>query len=230
MRQRETACEIFQCGWRSSQIISTMQKCQHPHTFLKTQIRNVLQKWVSRKNCVYTNFPNVPKLRHLHEDQDYKGSSQEAHWRTSTSAENIGDFDNSRSQSSSREYVESRNNHGNRSRGTRLSHSMDTVVPRAQHKLHRRDKGACKSSWSRIGSLNSFTLTIPSNSCKAKTSEETERSLRKFFRASEKPEDICTDNSLEFGTSCEDLPWNHGTTTPHRSETNGIAEESGYAE
>ena len=32
------------------------------------------------------------------------------------------------------------------------------------------------------------------------------------------------ENSLEFGKSCEDLSRNHGTSTPHRSETNGIAE------
>ena len=31
------------------------------------------------------------------------------------------------------------------------------------------------------------------------------------------------DNSLEFGKCCEDLSWNHGTSTPYRSETNGVA-------
>ena len=35
-----------------------------------------------------------------------------------------------------------------------------------------------------------------------------------------------TDNSLEFGKSFEDLSWNHRTSTPHRSETNGIAERA----
>ena len=30
----------------------------------------------------------------------------------------------------------------------------------------------------------------------------------------------------EFGKSCEDLSWNHCTSTPHRSETNGIAERA----
>ena len=33
-------------------------------------------------------------------------------------------------------------------------------------------------------------------------------------------------NSLEFGKACEDLSWNHCTSTPHRSETNGIAERA----
>ena len=35
-----------------------------------------------------------------------------------------------------------------------------------------------------------------------------------------------TINSLEFGKSCEVLSWNHRTSTPHRSETNGIAERA----
>ena len=31
---------------------------------------------------------------------------------------------------------------------------------------------------------------------------------------------------LEFGKACEDLSWNHCTSTPHRSETNGFAERA----
>ena len=33
--------------------------------------------------------------------------------------------------------------------------------------------------------------------------------------------------SLEFGKACEDLSWNHCTSAPHRSKTNGIAERAG---
>ena len=63
---------------------------------------------------------------------------------------------------------------------------------RTKQKLFRKPKGACKSSWSRIGSLKSCTLTIP----------------------------------LEFGKACEDLSWTHCTSTPHRSQTNWIAERA----
>ena len=45
--------------------------------------------------------------------------------------------------------------------------------------------------------------------CKTKTSQETERSSRKFLEPSKKPKVIYTDNSLEFGKSCEDISWNH---------------------
>ena len=40
------------------------------------------------------------------------------------------------------------------------------------------------------------------------------------------PKVIYTDNSMEFGKACEDLSWNHCTSTPHRSETNGIVERA----
>ena len=62
--------------------------------------------------------------------------------------------------------------------------------------------------------------------CKNKTSQETQRSLQKFLEPERKPKVIYTDNSLEFGKACEDLSWNHCTSTPHRSETNGIAERA----
>ena len=62
--------------------------------------------------------------------------------------------------------------------------------------------------------------------CKTQVYQETKKSLRKFFEPSEKPKVIHTGNSLEFGKSCEDVSWNHQILTPHRSETNGIAERA----
>ena len=70
---------------------------------------------------------------------------------------------------------------------------------------------------------NLATQWIQSYPCKTKTSQETQRSLQKFFEPNWKPKVIYTDNSLKFGKACEDLSWNHCTSTPHRSETNGIA-------
>ena len=61
---------------------------------------------------------------------------------------------------------------------------------------------------------------------KLKRSQETQKRLMKFLEPTRKPKVIYTDNSLEFGTSCEDLSWNHCTSMPHRSETNGIAERA----
>ena len=70
------------------------------------------------------------------------------------------------------------------------------------------------------------TQWIQSYPCKNKTSQETQRSLQKFLEPERKPKVIYTDNSSEFGKACEDLSWNHCTSTPHRSETNGIAERA----
>ena len=70
------------------------------------------------------------------------------------------------------------------------------------------------------------TQWIHSCPCETKTSQGTERSLQNFLEPNRKPEVIHTDNSLEFGKACEDLSWNHCTSTPHRSVTNGIAERA----
>ena len=48
----------------------------------------------------------------------------------------------------------------------------------------------------------------------------------KFLEPTRKPKVFDTDNSSEFGKSCEELSWNHCTSTPHRSETNRIAERA----
>ena len=66
----------------------------------------------------------------------------------------------------------------------------------------------------------------PSVSVQDKPAQDTQRSLQKFLEPDRKPKVIYTDNSLEFGKACEDLSWNHCTSTPHRSETNGIAERA----
>ena len=68
------------------------------------------------------------------------------------------------------------------------------------------------------------TQWIQSHPCKTKISQETQKSLQKFLEPTRKPKVIHTDDSLEFGKVCEELSWNHCTSTPHRSETNGIAE------
>ena len=69
------------------------------------------------------------------------------------------------------------------------------------------------------------TQWIQSYPCETKISQETEKSLRKFLEPSQKPKAVHTDNSINFGKSCEGFSWNH-RSTPHRSETNAIAERT----
>ena len=70
------------------------------------------------------------------------------------------------------------------------------------------------------------TQWLQSYLCKTRTSQETRKSLIKFLEPTTKPKVIYNDDSLEFGKSCEELSWTHCSSTPHRSETNGIAERA----
>ena len=70
------------------------------------------------------------------------------------------------------------------------------------------------------------TQWFQSHPCKTTTSQETQKILMKFLEPTKKPKVTYNDNSSEFGESCEELSWNHCTSTPHRSETNMIAERA----
>ena len=54
----------------------------------------------------------------------------------------------------------------------------------------------------------------------------TTRSLQKFLEPDRNLKSFTHRQSLEFGKACEDLSRSHCTSTPHRSETNGIAERA----
>ena len=127
-------------------------------------------KVVSGKHSIKNSLFEGPKLRHLHKDQDDKGSLQKTHWRSSTSSKKIWRLDYSKS------------------RGARLGNSMTGAKP--------------------------------------KKNQDTEKSFNKSLEPKRKPKVIYIEDSLEFGKACEDLSWNHCTSTPHRSESNGIAERT----
>ena len=69
-------------------------------------------------------------------------------------------------------------------------------------------------------------MTKPLNRSSHIHAEQTQSSLQMFLEPDRKTQVIYTDNSVKFGKACEDLSWNHCTSTPHRSETNGIAERA----
>ena len=70
------------------------------------------------------------------------------------------------------------------------------------------------------------TQWLQSYPCKTNSPQGTGKSSRKFLEPSEKPIVMNTDNYLEFGKASEELSWNHCKSTPHRSETNGIADRA----
>ena len=92
----------------------------------------------------------------------------------------------------------------------------------ADHKVLNEESESQNNHQCTVVEQDLATQWIQSFPCKSKTFQETDKSSRKFLEPSEKPKVICTDNSLEFYKSCED----HRTSTPHRSETNGIAERA----
>ena len=73
---------------------------------------------------------------------------------------------------------------------------------------------------------DSATQWIQAYPCKKQDFTGTPEKLAKVPGTREETKLIHTDNSLEFCKACEDLSWNHCTSTPHRSETNGIAERA----
>ena len=68
------------------------------------------------------------------------------------------------------------------------------------------------------------TQWIQSYPCETKSSQETQKNLMKFLEPTRKPKAIYNDNPLEFGRNYRGII--HCTSTPHRSETNGIAESA----
>ena len=60
---------------------------------------------------------------------------------------------------------------------------------------------------------------LQSYPCKTKTSQE-------ILEPTRRPKVIYLTFPWKFGKSCEELSWNHRTSTPHISETNGIAERA----
>ena len=60
------------------------------------------------------------------------------------------------------------------------------------------------------------TQFIQSYPCQTNGTQETEKSSRKFLEPSEKPKVLYTEDSLEFGKSCEDLSWNQHPIDPRQ--------------
>ena len=97
----------------------------------------------------------------------------------------------------------------------------------ADHNVLNEEEGESRNNhWYAVVVQDLATQSIQSHTCKTNTSQETEKSLRKFFEPSEKPKVLHTDYSLAFGKPCEDLSWNQRTSAPHQSETNGVAESA----
>ena len=110
-----------------------------------------------------------------------------------------------------------------------------TVVPRADNFVdlttadHKVLSEGCESRHNHryiVVVQNLATQWIQSYPCKTNLLRIHRRAWKSSWIRQGNQKSIFIDNSLEFGLSCEDSSWNHCTSTPHRSETNGIAERA----
>ena len=77
-------------------------------------------------------------------------------------------------------------------------------------------------SWYKSWQLNGFNHI----SAKPKLHIKQKRAFKNSWSRRGNQESFTFTISLEFGKACEALSWNHCTSTPHRSETNGTAERA----
>ena len=116
------------------------------------------------KHSVFFSLPERPKLRDLPEDLNHKGTVQKTHWPSRISCRILVTWLQQITKFSVK-FV-------NLETIIDMQSWCRTWLPtgssniRAKQKLLRKHKGACKSSWSQIGHLKSFTLTIPWNLAK----------------------------------------------------------------
>ena len=70
------------------------------------------------------------------------------------------------------------------------------------------------------------TQWLQSHLCRSKSSQETQKNLMKFLEPTRKQKSFTLASPRKLASLAEELSWNHCTSTPHRSETNGIAERA----
>ena len=110
------------------------------------------------KHSIYTHFPKDRNCEICQRTKITRAPCRRRMGRVVLRAENFGDLITADHKIVS-EGCESRNNH-------RYAVVVQSSRIRAEQKLLRKPREAWKSSWSRSGSLKSFTLTIPWNSAK----------------------------------------------------------------
>ena len=94
----------------------------------------------------------------------------------------------------------------------------------ADHKILNDDDASRDADKVALIVLDRFTRWLQGHACRDKSTNEAVKYLKRFVGPQFKPEHIYTDNSKELILACKELNWPHDTSTPHRSETNGVIE------
>ena len=74
--------------------------------------------------------------------------------------------------------------------------------------------------------LDRFTRWLQGYAALTKSADECTKAFLRFLGPQVIPGHVYTDNSKELIKSLEELKWLHDTSTPHRSQTNGVAERA----
>ena len=130
VEMRTTVFEIFLNGWGRSQIIQRTQNCMHPHTFLRSQIRNVLRKSYRNQNQSSTVVRFTSKQTEIAKSANEprsQDSLQQTHWRSPTSSRKVWWVDNGWTQGPQwGKWITEQS--PVRRRGSRSCHSMDSIL------------------------------------------------------------------------------------------------------
>ena len=182
VEMRTTVSEIFLSGWRSSQIIQKTQNCLHPHTVLRTQIRNILRKCYQNREstvfiltfdvCLRTKMTRAPCRRHTGE--------------ALPRAEKFGDLITA-DQKVINEGCESRDNHRYAVVVRNIATQWIKSYPSKTQRLHTRRERVYESSSSRHTHQKSLTPTFHWNlepPHRSETNGFSERAVRRVKEGS----------------------------------------------
>ena len=94
------------------------------------------------------------------------------------------------------------------------------------HKILNEDQEDAEEQHNIFVILDRYTQFLQAYAAKQKSAEETKKAFQRYFEPNQEPTHVYSDNSKEIKKACDDLGYTHDTSTPHRSETNGVAERA----
>ena len=97
--------------------------------------------------------------------------------------------------------------------------TADHAVLNEDDKSRTEDRNACVI-------LDRATQWLQSYGAPTKSTPDTKVAFRRFLGPGVEPKHVYTDNSKEFKLALQELNFIHDTSTPHRPQTNGIAERA----
>ena len=97
--------------------------------------------------------------------------------------------------------------------------TADHAILNEEDKSRTEDRNVCVI-------LDRYTQWMQAYAAPTKSSYDNKKAFQRFLGPQTKPKHVYTDNSEEFKLSMTELEFSHDTSTPHRPQTNGIAERA----